>query len=344
MKNDPFFEKRFHLCLNQDKKVLRLSFFICLLITSTVIVSLWGGAFSYAFFYSLLLYVPLSILYLFYLSFSFRISQELDGRIFKKGEKREYSIILENSGFLPVASFKLISSDLVSQYKDDSFSLDYKLFSHESIKISNPLSCKYAGSYTAGLIAISLKDPFGLLKLSFKIQDRLRVHILPEITDLAWSDLDRIYNNTGSYQMHNDESFLGNDIRKYAPGDPVHSIHWKNYARTKQLFIRLPEEKCSELIKMVIIKTKSGMDEESLKRRDYFLEYLVSAMSYFAKNKRPLQLISSDPAVDGVIIDDYESFNKAYLDTLQKIMSHPVSKETEAKTNFSQNVLVLREA
>lgn len=86
------------------------------------------------------------------------------------------------------------------------------------------------------------------------------------------------------------------------------------------------------------------MDEESLKRRDYFLEYLVSAMSYFAKNKRPLQLISSDPAVDGVIIDDYESFNKAYLDTLQKIMSHPVSKETEAKTNFSQNVLVLREA
>lgn len=342
---------RIKLSLRGHKKILRLVAYLIVLIGAVVIVSNIGGAFSYVFFYSVLLYIPISIFYILYSIHSIRISQDMDGRVFRKGTLREYSLLIENAGLLPVGPITLIAADRVTDFKECITDTTYSLFPKDTIRLENVISCKYSGSYEAGVVAFTIHDPFRIIDASYRISTPLRVNVLPAVTDIAVSDINRKLENilirSGNMVINNNENYLGNDFRKYNPGDPINRVHWKNYARTGKLFIRLPELKMSQMISLIIVKDEMDGSEESLKKRDYFLEYIVSVMNYFAKNKKPLEITYFDSGIRSCIVDDYESFDKAYFDVIKRIMSKPASAEeegmAEVKNKTSASVIVFNE-
>ena len=303
---------RIKLSLRGHKKILRLVAYLIVLIGAAVIVSNIGGAFSYVFFYSVLLYIPISIF--------------------------DYTFCN-----------RLLFPDRVTDFKECITDTTYSLFPKDTIRLENVISCKYSGSYEAGIVAFTIHDPFRIIDASYRISTPLRVNVLPAVTDIAVSDINRKLENilirSGNMVINNNENYLGNDFRKYNPGDPINRVHWKNYARTGKLFIRLPELKMSQMI--IIVKDEMDGSEESLKKRDYFLEYIVSVMNYFAKNKKPLEITYFDSGIRSCIVDDYESFDKAYFDVIKRIMSKPASAEeegmAEVKNKTSASVIVFNE-
>ncbi|SNU08311.1 Protein of unknown function DUF58 [Lachnospiraceae bacterium] len=331
-------EKRIKISLNRHKRYIRFIIYMILLIASIIIVSNRGGAFSYVFFYGNVLYIPIAIFTIIHAVKAVRLSQEVRERMFRKGTVQSYKIHIENDSFLPLGSVSFVMSGVAADYKMDITDRLYSLFPHESIKIENELTCRYAGSYETGITAIEFRDPFKIVEVTYKVDTPLRVSVLPAVTDAAVEELSRAYESadvrTGNIIMNSDENYLGNDVRKYTPGDAVNTIHWKNYARTGDMYVRLPELKSSQMMSLIIIKADIDGSEESLKKRDFFLEYIVSIMNYFARNKKPLEIVYFDTDIRRCIIDNYESFQKAYYDVIKRIMSKPASDKEEGMADI----------
>ncbi len=340
-------DKRIHVSFGRHGKYSRPIIYLIMLILSVVLVSNRGGAFFYVFFYGMIIYLPISFLYLVYVAYSIRISQELDERLFRKGTDRTYKLIIENAGLLPVGSISLLISDTAATFRECFTDRLYSLMPHEVIRLDNVLFCRYAGSYEIGISDIQIRDPFKIIEVTYKVSTPLRVSVLPQVTDIAVTDINKIYSDMGLKAVGIDEDFLGNDLRKYMPGDSRNTIHWKTYARTKKLYVRLPEKKTSQMLSLVIIKDSILPGEEGLIRRDYFLEYIVSIMNYFARNRKPLEIVYYDSGVKSCIIDGYDSFQKAYYDVIRRIISKPMSDEetglADIKENVSSRKLVIKE-
>ncbi|MBR3041970.1 MAG: DUF58 domain-containing protein [Eubacterium sp.] len=331
--NDLTNDRKINISFNRHRKYLRVIIYVVLLIASVIIVSNQGGTFSYVFFYGVLLYIPLTFFYMIYMVYSLRLSQELDERMFRKGTIREYRIILENNGFLPIGSISFVWENIVSEYEEDFSDRLFSLFPHEVLKLNNELACRYAGDHEVGITGVKIRDPFKIIELSYRVSTPLRAIVLPAVSDVAETDLNRAYSDmnyrSGRITVNSDEDYLGNDIRKYTYGDRMSMIHWKSYARTRNLLVRIPEYKSSQMLSLIIIKDSMDGSEESMKKRDYFLEYIVSIMNYFAKNKKPLEIVYYDMEVRRFIIDNYDSFQKAYYEVIKRIMSKKAAEEED---------------
>ncbi len=87
-----------------------------------------------------------------------------------------------------------------------------------------------------------VQDPFGLTRIAFRHTDPLRLEIMPHVGRLrripslrALSGGEDIPHPMGTPDGDRVE------LRRYAPGDPARFIHWKLFARTRKLIVRMPE-------------------------------------------------------------------------------------------------------
>jgi hypothetical protein len=113
------------------------------------------------------------------------------------------------------------------------------------------MRCIYAGSYITGIEGITFRDCFGLIRLTLRNPNPLRMQVLPVVTGMAGEDMSRViwemvHGAPGRKREY--ENTLGVDLAKYSAGDPLKRIHWKNYARSGELFVRLPEEREYDLL------------------------------------------------------------------------------------------------
>ena len=306
--------------------------YIVLLIGTCILVSNKGGAFSYVLFFSVLFYAPISFAYILYTMWALHIFQDMEGRLMYKNTSKNYQIQIENAGFLPISGIRLFYSDVTTLFKDEFTTDSFQLMPKESIYIETELTCRYAGNYTAGIERIELEDFFGIFKIKFGLQTPLRVSVLPVVTDIAVKDITRILDESmmgrNIFRLDLTENFLGNDLRKYMQGDSLNTIHWKNYARTGELMVRLPEKQNSDMLSLILITEDTGDDVEDIKRRDIYLEYLVSVANYFAHMKKPVRIIYPDSGIKTFTIEDYKSFREFYHDRLRRIHG-AIDEDTE---------------
>ena len=89
---------------------------------------------------------------------------------------------------------------------------------------------------------IVLRDVFGLASIDLRNKAAIELDVLPHAGALRCLPLLRSL--AGGDDMPHPMGIEQGDrleLRRYAPGDPARFIHWKVYARTQKLVVRMPE-------------------------------------------------------------------------------------------------------
>ena len=323
--------------------------YVILLIFSVIYVSNHGGAFSYALFYAVLLYIPFSLLYMIHAVLVLRIYQEIDERLLYKNTEVRYRLTVQNIGVIPVSGITFHHNDY-TMFRDEFTDGVFSFQPREKLELENGLSCRYSGNYESGVDYYYLRDVFGIICIKKRIDVPLRISVLPNITDVASGDIEKLFSsreNREKVPLDSFEEILGNDIRKYAEGDPLSRVHWKNYARTGEMFTRLPEHQESGMIHMVLVSGKNTGTKEDMKRKDSYLEYAVSVCQYFAKRKKPVKLYYYNNGVKSCIVDSLVSFRDFYMEIIERL-AREVDEKTESEIrdvlgNLADVAVFLRE-
>lgn len=327
-----------------------LILYILVLVSTAILVSNHGGAFFYILFFSTVLYIPVALIQILYTRIVLRVYQDVDSRLLFKGSAVPYQVSVGNAGPIPIGGISFVREEHITEFEKDFTLEEYKFLPKESINIDTMISCKYAGGYVAGIDRIVITDVFKILKISFAIPAPLRVHVLPAVTDVAVSDINHIFEDTSgrSRQIRLDDNDItpGNELRKYVPGDALSTVHWKNYARTREMYVRLPDKKESEMMTIVVIPDAAP----TIEKRDYLLEYIVSATNWFAKQKKPIRIMYFCGSVKEYLVDNYNSFSIFYMERLMDFGSADnapspgsIEKITEAAFSLGSDALLFYE-
>jgi len=93
---------------------------------------------------------------------------------------------------------------------------------------------------------ISVRDVFGLASLGLRQTSATEVDVLPHAGALR--SLPLLRSLSGGDDIPHPMGIEQGDrleLRRYAPGDPARFIHWKVFARTQKLVVRMPERALS---------------------------------------------------------------------------------------------------
>ena len=258
-------------------------------IASLVGISFFGGPVSYGFF-ALLTFAPLiSMIYLLFVYFFFRIYQELDGKRLVANRVMPFYFTLMNEchfGFVGIRVRFFSSFSAISGLDDG---VEYELLPRTGIKKQTGLTCKYRGEYEVGIKTVELQDFFRLLRISYHNREALRVIVKPnpvELLDLRGVDLSQTM--ARSAQNHPTERDVL--VRGYEPGDDLRQVNWKASARSGELLVRklIGEER--EGVGILMGTNRCSRDpKEYLPVENKMLETAIALTLFFAKKNVPVR-------------------------------------------------------
>lgn len=284
---------------------------------SVAFSSFYGGPASFAWLYAVLLLIPLSALYILANYAFLRVYQEIEVHRVVRGEDHRYSAKIENAFILPIHNMGIrLYSDRCSLYEiEDGQKLS--LAPHESRELTSGISCKYAGSYDVGICGVDFTDPFGLFTVILDVPYSFRAVVSPPVTDLADTvlDLENLYNSSFFKSSRLAEDTPGSDMRPYQQGDPLNAVNWKVSARLGEMVTRIPdkmEKRTVTILMQAAYAPSREPDLEFLQRRDYFLEFAVSAAFHFAGQGVPVRLLYPAGRIVDRTVDSYETFMDFY--------------------------------
>ncbi|MBR5635808.1 MAG: DUF58 domain-containing protein [Pseudobutyrivibrio sp.] len=288
-----------------------------LLALSIAFASNYGGPVSYVWLYGMLLIIPLSIFYTI-LNYKFlNIFQEIEVYKVTCGEDHRFRVLFENAGIFPIHRMGIYTlGDRCNLYEiqdGQEISLDI----HEKNELHSGITCKYAGAYNIGVENVSLSDPFFMYTVKLKVPYSFRAIVRPQITDVAAKvlDIENLINNTGLKSNRLIEDTPGSDMRAYQKGDSLNAINWKVSAKHNELMVRLPDKMEKRTVTILLEAAKipdNKEDIEYLKKRDIFLEFVVSAAWHFGEQGVPVRLIYPSGDVKESTVDSRESFMDFY--------------------------------
>ena len=290
------------------------------LASGVAFASFYGGPVSFAWLNACLLLLPLSVAYILLNYHFLRFYQEIEVHRIVRGEDHRYLAKIENAGPLPIHKMRLRTWDGI----------------HEKKELYSGISCIYAGSYNAGIRMVAFTDPFSVFTLELDVPYSFRAVVSPQITDIADEvlDLENQINSTGLKSRRLPEETPGSGLRPYQPGDPLRAINWKVSARLSELVTRVPDkmEKRTVTILMLASFVPDKMqDLEFLKKRDFFLEFIVSAAWHFGRQGIPVRLIYPAGKVTESTVDSYESFQDFYGTAADGIFYYSESEYDEMR-------------
>jgi hypothetical protein len=111
---------------------------------------------------------------------------------------------------------------------------------------------------------LRVRDAFRLAGLALRDEDSLKLRILPHTGKLT--RLPVLTSFAGGEDWPHPMGVAEGDrteLRRYAPGDPARFIHWKVFARTKKLVVRMPERALTRARRTVAYLVTGAADEAS---------------------------------------------------------------------------------
>ncbi|WP_242952107.1 DUF58 domain-containing protein [Butyrivibrio sp. YAB3001] len=234
-----------------------------------------------------------------------------------KGEDHRYRALIENAGILPIHRMKLwLYKDRCSLYEIDD-GREVSLSIHEKKELLSGINCIYAGAYEVGIEKVSFEDPFHIFEVILLVPYSFRAIVSPRIIDVADRvlDLENLFNNSGLKSDRLFENIPGSNIRAYQRGDSLSSINWKVSARLSELMVRVPdrmENRTVTVLMDAVNVPECEQDSAFLKKRDYFLEFVISAAWHFAKQSVPVKMVYPSGKVRESVVDSYNSFLEFY--------------------------------
>ena len=188
---------------------------------------------------------------------------------------------------------------------------------HEKKELLSGINCLFAGVYDVGLENVSFTDPFRIFSVFFNIPYSFRAIVKPRITEIAGKtlDLENLYSSRGRKSERIFEDTPGNDIRQYVRGDSLSAINWKVSAKASKLMVRVPdkmEKRTLSILMNADSRPESEQDTDFLIKRDYFLEFVVSAAWLFGNQGIPVTIVYPAGTVREQLVDSRESFMEFY--------------------------------
>ncbi len=294
-----------------------LIIYLAALVAGIIFASLYGGPVAYAPLFALFLIIPVSIIYI-VLNYAFlRVYQEVEVHKLTKGEEHKYRALVENAGFLPIHNMEIGTFKSRCNLYEIPDKTKLSLDIHEKKELLSGINCLFAGVYDVGLENVSFTDPFRIFSVSFNIPYSFRAIVKPRITEIAGKtlDLENLYSSRGRKSERIFEDTPGNDIRQYVRGDSLSAINWKVSAKASKLMVRVPdkmEKRTLSILMNADSRPESEQDTDFLIKRDYFLEFVVSAAWLFGNQGIPVTIVYPAGTVREQLVDSRESFMEFY--------------------------------
>ena len=294
-----------------------LIIYLAALVAGIIFASFYGGPVAYAPLFALFLIIPVSIIYI-VLNYAFlRVYQEVEVHKLTKGEEHKYRALVENAGFLPIHNMEIGTFKSRCNLYEIPDKTKLSLDIHEKKELLSGINCLFAGVYDVGLENVSFTDPFRIFSVSFNIPYSFRAIVKPRITEIAGKslDLENLYSSRGRKSERIFEDTPGNDIRQYVRGDSLSAINWKVSAKASKLMVRVPdkmEKRTLSILMNADSRPESEQDTDFLIKRDYFLEFVVSAAWLFGNQGIPVTIVFPAGTVREQLVDSRESFMEFY--------------------------------
>ncbi len=280
---------------------------------SLSVISFYGGAVSYGFFFGVTLVPVVSAVYLLAVYFRFKIYQKLESRNVVCGQPVPYFFVLQNDDYFAFTSVgvRLFSSFSYVEKLPDGTS--YELLPGDKYTFETKLVCKYRGEYEVGVKEIVITDFLRLFQVSYRVPETIKALVLPRVVRV--DELQCIADIADLLQRETYRAQTQADVvvRDYVAGDALKQIHWKATARAQALKVRncTGEEKTGIAI-LCDTKRYSGDNREYLPLENKMLEVLLALTVYFAQRNMACDICYGQRGMVCCHVQDLQDFDAFY--------------------------------
>lgn len=297
---------------NRESNILRY----CLIFLSCLIYAyFFGGFFPFMLLYLSITLPVMSLIHLVIIFVLFKVSQQLNERVFVKGEHASYRLHLENASifYIPYITINMFIEGQVICKKMKSLRLSLPPFSTRNFEYDMPLF--YRGLYDIGVSSIELSDLLGLFTFTIYPLEIKSILVRPRIVPIHSLGDPALKITEGSHSKEHNET--GNDelvnIRDYAYGDSFRKIHWKISSKlNKNMVKETKNEQDNDAIFVLDLYKHEVLDESSLLREDCLIEELVSNINHHLNKNMSLRLYFYKGNLQTIRATSYIDFQNVY--------------------------------
>lgn len=272
------------------------------IIGTAVFGSFYGGYVSYGLFYFSLSIPIISLIYLIYVYFSFRVYQLIGHKTVVKGEHISYRFILSNEFFLAFTNVRVTFKEDYSKVENISSDSSHCLLPGDRVEQETTLSCYYRGEYLVGAEYIYVTDYLNLFEMKYLAPSQITVKVLPRIVRLK--HLKIATESEGKNQKYNPvvmQRVPDVEVRNYVPGDSRKMIHWKSAAKQQILMTRkYTVEPKTELVIIMDFRKKEIDEKKRVILEDKMIETCLSISDFYYRSNTPMKLIYDHKGINSM--------------------------------------------
>lgn len=278
-----------------EKNMMRRNWmrWIFLILAALFYTWFYGGFLSFTMLFITLLTPVVSFASLAGNYYFFRMGENLNERIFIKGDCARYRLLLGNEGFVPIPYLtvtmyhegRILCSDMTSMQ------LSLAPFAKKEYVYEMPLH--FRGRYSIGVRSIVFRDFLGMFALKHRPIERKSILVKPRIRLIAHKTIPAAMVSEGNvlaglYEPGNDEMV---DIRAYVPGDSLRKMHWKLTAKTGKAMVRdMRNELDNDILLLLDVGMAADQNESTLLQEDCLIEEAVSQSQYLLAHGMPARI------------------------------------------------------
>jgi hypothetical protein len=285
------------------------------LLASLAFALLYPGRASSAIFYVLLLLPPASLAFLALMLAGLRYEQRVDRFSAVKGDAVHYRLTVLNRGLLMLPYVE------VSFYGGDSIHRNELAPARVSVPprgrcaLDITLTCRYKGAYELGLRQLRIKDFLGLFSFRQDMEKLGTLVVYPRIVPIESFLVTAGYEGDAraADRLNLENAETVSEIRKYASGDRLRSIHWKLTAKREELMVKNFEKISGAATELMLDAELGGRKgEDALALEDKLVECAVSLAHHFASRSIPSTLHYSAGALVKCRMNGMGDFQPVY--------------------------------
>jgi len=262
------------------------------LLASLAFALLYPGRASSALFYFTLALPPLSLCLLALMLRGFKYTQSVDRLAAAKGETVRYRLTARNHGILMLPYVELsFYSGAISMNDFPAVALAVPPLGVRTLEIA--FACKYKGVCDIGVRQIKIRDFLGLFSFKQEVGNLGTLLVYPRIVPIESFPLAFGYDGDArvSGRRSRESAETVSEIRKYASGDRLRSIHWKLSAKREELMVKNYEQTSGAVAEIVLDACCAGRaGEDALILEDKLAECAVALAYHFASLSIPATL------------------------------------------------------
>ncbi len=281
-------------------------------ILSLVLISFYGGAVSYGFFFGVTLIPVISLVYLFCVYHRFKIYQETGKREIVCGRPEPYFFVLKNEDLFAFTSVSVRMHSFFSYVEDSFENVEYELLPGDRITCETRIVCKYRGEYEVGVKEVVVTDLFRLFRFTYTVSGQIKAVAAPRVVQLgelrSIQDLPVLLQREAAGASEPDIL-----VRDYVEGDSLKQIHWKATAREGKLKVRVLTGRENQSLYLFCETKRYGETaREYLPLENKLLEVFLAVSFFFAEKNREFYACFGQGGAVRERVDGMGTFQKLY--------------------------------